>query len=81
MSNQLLEQYVRIQVAINECAAALRERIREQRGQTTVEWLVIMVALIALLGALTTAGVWTAAAQAIAGAVKHIVDTVSGKAV
>ncbi len=80
MSNQLLEQYVRLQVAISAYVSDFRERMREDRGQTTVEWLVIMVGLIALAGALTAANVWTEAAKAIAKAVKDLVEKVVGKA-
>ena len=80
MSHQLLEQYVRLQVAVTTFVMDARERMREEAGQTTVEWLVIMVALIALLGALTAGKVWDNAAKAIAGAVQHIVDQVKGKA-
>ena len=81
MSNQLLEQCVRIQTAVTEYVAELRERMREQAGQTTVEWLVIMVGLTALALALVGAGVWTSVAQGIAKAVGDLITKTVGHAV
>jgi hypothetical protein len=81
MSNQLLEQYVRMQTAVTEYVAELRERMREQAGQTTVEWLVIMVGLTALALALVGAGVWTQVAQGIAKAVGDLITKTVGHAV
>jgi hypothetical protein len=81
MSNQLLEQYVRMQTAVTEYVADLRERMREQAGQTTVEWLVIMVGLTALALALVGAGVWTSVAQGIAKAVGDLITKTVGHAV
>ena len=59
MSDTLLEQYVRTQNAVIQFAQDVRERMREERGQTTVEWLVIMVGLVALAGVLAGPGMWT----------------------
>ena len=81
MSNQLLEQYVRIHTAVTEYVSELRERMREQAGQTTVEWLVIMVGLTALALALVGAGVWTSVAQGIAKAVGDLITKTVGHAV
>ena len=81
MSNQLLEQYVRMQTAVTEYVAELRERMREQAGQTTVEWLVIMVGLTALATALVGAGIWTQVAQGIASAVGTLISKTIGHAV
>jgi hypothetical protein len=76
MSSTLLEQFVRMQTAVTEYVADLRERMREEAGQTTVEWLVIMVGLTALAAALVTGGVWTSVAQGIAKAVGDLVSKV-----
>lgn len=81
MSNQLLEQYVRIHTAVTEYVTELRERMREEAGQTTVEWLVIMVGLTALALALVGAGVWTSVAQGIAKAVGDLITKTVGHAV
>ena len=56
MSSTLLEQYIRLQSAITQYASDLRERVSEEAGQTTVEWLVIMVGLTALATALVGRG-------------------------
>jgi Flp pilus assembly pilin Flp len=79
MSNALLEQYVKAQVALTQFAFDLRERMREQRGQTTVEWLVIMVGLIALAGVLAQQNVWQNVGKSIAGAFSGLIDKVGGK--
>ena len=79
MSNQLLEQYVRIHTAVTEYVAELRERMREQAGQTTVEWLVIMVGLIALAGALAASGIWTQVATKIGQTFSDLIGKVAGK--
>ena len=81
MSDQLLEQYVRIHTAVTQYVAHLRERMREEAGQTTVEWLVIMVGLTALALALVGAGVWTSVAQGIAKAVGDLITKTVGHAV
>jgi hypothetical protein len=81
MSDQLLEQYVRIHTAVTQYVADLRERMREEAGQTTVEWLVIMVGLTALALALVGAGVWTSVAQGIAKAVGDLITKTVGHAV
>lgn len=80
MSNQLLEQYVRMQVAVSTFVYDVRERMNEQRGQTTVEWLAIMVGLIALAAVISATSVWTDVGSAIAKAVGGLVDKVAGKA-
>ena len=77
MSNQLLEQYIRMQTAVAE----LRDRIRDEAGQTTVEWLVIMVGLTALAAALVGSGVWTSVATGIADAVSSLIKSTIGHAV
>lgn len=78
MSSVIFEQYVR--TAVSKLAHDLRERMREQRGQTTVEWLVIMVGLVALAGVLATSGIWNDVATALGGAFTHLIDAVKGKA-
>jgi uncharacterized membrane protein (DUF485 family) len=81
MSSTLLEQYLRIQIAVTAYASDLRERMREQSGQTTVEWLVIMVGLTALATALVGTGVWGTVASGIADAVGSLIKTTIGHAV
>lgn len=81
MSSTLLEQYIRLQSAVAQYASDLRERVREEAGQTTVEWLVIMVGLTALATALVGAGIWTQVAQGIAQAVGTLISKTVGHAV
>jgi len=81
MSSTLLEQYLRIQIAVTAYASDLRERMREQAGQTTVEWLVIMVGLTALAAALVGTGVWGSVASGIASAVGTLITKTIGHAV
>jgi hypothetical protein len=81
MSSTLLEQYIRLQSAVAQYASDLRQRVREEAGQTTVEWLVIMVGLTALATALVGAGIWTQVAQGIAQAVGTLISKTVGHAV
>ena len=80
MSSVVLQQCVRAQIAVNRLAEDLRERMREQAGQTTVEWLVIMVGLVALAGVLATSNIWTTVANALGDAFKTLIDNVKDKA-
>jgi Flp pilus assembly pilin Flp len=81
MSDKLLEQYIRTQTAARHLATTVREHVREQSGQTTVEWLVIMVGLIALAGVLAGASVWQGVATALAKAFSDLLGKVSGKSI
>jgi hypothetical protein len=72
MSSQLLEQYVKFQGLMTELGA----RIREQRGQTTVEWLVLMVGIIALGGAFAGSGLLQSAADEVYDTFDYLVDKV-----
>lgn len=72
MSSQLLEQYVKFQGLMTELSA----RIREQRGQTTVEWLVLMVGIIALGGAFAGSGLLQSAADEVYDTFDYLVDKV-----
>lgn len=79
MSDKLLEQYVRSQNAVHFFPQDVRERMREERGQTTVEWLVIMVGLIALAGVLAGQGMWQGVAKSLTGAFSDLLDKIQGK--
>lgn len=77
MATQLLEQYVRFQIAVAELATDLRTRLDDESGQTTVEWLVIMVGLTALAAALVASGIWNDISDAIGKAVTDIINQVT----
>ena len=76
MSSVVLEQYVRAQTAVSQFAQDVRDRMREQAGQTTVEWLVIMVGLVALAGVLAGSGIWTDVANALGDASTTLINNV-----
>ena len=80
MSSTLLEQYIRLQSAITQYASDLRRRVSEEAGQTTVEWLVIMVGLVALAGVLAASNIWTTVANALGDAFKSLINDVKDKA-
>ena len=49
MRQRLLELEIRGRLLAADLASALRTRARSARGQTTVEWLAVMVGFVALV--------------------------------
>ena len=79
MSDKLLEQYVRTQNAVHFFpAGCASSACASERGQTTVEWLVIMVGLIALAGVLAGRGCGHDVAKSLTDAFTDLLDKIAG---
>ena len=72
MSKRLLELGVRGQLLAADLAAGLKARARDARGQTTIEWIALMVGFTALVTILAGDDVWQKAGKAIVEAVDGI---------
>jgi hypothetical protein len=72
VSNRLLALGIRGQLLAADLARSLTARARETRGQTTIEWLALMVGFTALVTILAGADVWQKAGKAIVEAVDGI---------
>lgn len=76
MSDKALELQVKTQNAVTEYFSNLPKRLRDdERGVVTTEWLMLMVAIVALAGALTATGVWTNVAKAIAETFEKLIKS------
>ena len=62
-----------------DLASGLVSRLREQRGQTTVEWIALMVGLAALATVLAGRNIWHQAGDAIVDAVNGIFGSSNDK--
>ena len=72
MSTRLLALGVRGQLLAADLARSLKARARETRGQTTIEWLALMVGFTALVTILAGDDVWPKAGKAIVEAVDGV---------
>jgi hypothetical protein len=72
VSERLVELGIRGRLAAADLASGLLARARCARGQTTVEWLAIMVGFTALVTVLVGNDVWKQAGQFIVDAVESI---------
>ena len=75
MNERLLEIEIRGRIAAADLADDVRARLGDQRGQTTVEWLALMVGVTALVTILAGDDVWGKAAKAVVQAVDSIFST------
>lgn len=73
MRRRLQELGIRGRLLAADLAPRLAARVRSARGQTTVEWLALMVGLAALVTVLAGDDVWREAGRAIVQAVRDIV--------
>lgn len=72
MSRRLLGVGIRGRLMAADLASVLVARARGTGGQTTVEWVVLMVGLAALLTVLAGSDVWHSAGKAIVDTVRQI---------
>jgi hypothetical protein len=69
---RLLELGIRGRLLAADLASGLMTRVRCTRGQTTIEWIALMVGFTALVTILAGDDVWQKAGQAIVEAVNGI---------
>lgn len=79
MRQGLLELEIRGRLMAADLASALHTRARSERGQTTVEWLALMVSFVALITVLAGSDVWSQAGQVVVDAVDRIFGSGSDK--
>jgi hypothetical protein len=70
-----LELGIRGRLLAADLASGLLTRARSARGQTTVEWLAVMVGFVALVTVLAGSDVWSQAGDVVVHAVEHIFDS------
>lgn len=79
MRQGLLELEIRGRLMAADLASALHTRARDERGQTTVEWLALMVGFVALITVLAGSDIWSQAGQVVVDAVDRIFGSGSDK--
>lgn len=79
MSERLVEIGIRGRLLVADLASRLRARARDARGQTTIEWLAVMVGFTALVTILAGDDVWKQAGKAIVDAVNAIIGETDDK--
>lgn len=75
MRQRLLELEIRGRLLAADLASVLLSRVRGARGQTTVEWIAVMVGLATLITVLAGDDVWRRAGEVIVDAVGAIFRT------
>ena len=79
MSEWLAELGIRSRLKAADLSSRLLARARCARGQTTVEWLAIMVGFTALVTVLAGDDVWKQAGKAVADAAEFILSGAGDK--
>jgi hypothetical protein len=79
VSERLVEIGIRGRQAAADLASGLLARARCARGQTTIEWLAVMVGFTALVTILAGDDVWKQAGKAIVDAVNAILGEADDK--
>ena len=75
MSTRLLHLGIRGRLLAADLASGLRARARSERGQTTVEWIAVMIGLVTLVTVLWGGDVWHEAGKLVTNAVDAIFGT------
>jgi hypothetical protein len=75
VSSRLLHLGIRGRLLVADLASGLRTRARSERGQTTVEWIAVMVALVALVTVLWGGDIWHEAGKLVVNTVDAILGT------
>ena len=79
MSERLVEIGIRGQQLAADLASGLLARARCARGQTTIEWLAVMVGFTALVTVLAGDDIWKQAGKAIVDAINGILGQADDK--
>jgi hypothetical protein len=79
VSERLVEFGIRGQQLAADLASGLLARARDARGQTTIEWLAVMVGFTALVTILAGDDIWKQAGKAIVDAVNAILGETDDK--
>jgi hypothetical protein len=79
VSERLVEFGIRGRRLAADLASGLMARARDGRGQTTIEWLAVMVGFTALVTILAGDDIWKQAGQAIVDAVNAILGQTDDK--
>ena len=75
MRRRLLELGIRRRLLAADLVSTIVSRARGARGQTTVEWLAVMVGFFALITVLVGDDVWQRAGQVVVDAVRMILPS------
>jgi hypothetical protein len=75
VSKRLLDLGIRGRLLAADLASGFRARARSERGQTTVEWIAMMVALVTLVTVVWGDDVWHEAGRLVVNAVDAILGT------
>lgn len=75
MRQHLLELGIRSRLLAADLVSTVFARARSARGQTTVEWLAVMVGFVALVTLLAGDDIWARAGQTVVDATKVILGS------
>jgi Flp pilus assembly pilin Flp len=79
VNERLLELGIRGQLMAADLASGLVARARSERGQTTIEWIALMLGLATLVTVLAGKDIWRQAGDTVVDAVRGIFDSSNDK--